>query len=56
MAKKKKITLTKKELKEKYPEKKSGDVEVAKFAGRLFAVLGIFVLVAMSVDVYRLVH
>lgn len=56
MPRKKQTKLSKKALKEKYPVKKNLDEEVAKFAGKVFLVLGLFVLVALSVDIYHFTH
>lgn len=56
MSKKPKIKLSKKLIQEKYPVKKSLDVEVAKFAGRVFAIVGIFITIALSVDIYHFTH
>lgn len=47
---------SKKKLQEKYPTKTSVDVQLAQFVGRLFLVLGVFVFVALSVDIYHFTH
>ncbi len=56
MAKKPKVKITKKLLKEKYPQKVGIDEEVAQFTGRLFLAFGIFIFIALSVDVYHFTH
>ena len=56
MAQKPKVKLSKKLLKEKYPIKVGKDEEVAQFTGKLFLVLSLFILVALSVDIFHFTH
>lgn len=56
MAKRPKVKLSKKFLKEKYPVKVGKDEEVAQFTGRLFLVLGFFIVIALSVDIFHFTH
>lgn len=56
MAKNPKVKLSKKELKEKYPVKVGKDEELAQFIGKLFLTFGIFILIAVSVDVFHFTH
>ena len=56
MPKKYKAKLSRKILKEKYPLKLNGQEELTQFVGRLFLSFGIFIVIALGVDLYHFTH
>jgi hypothetical protein len=50
------MKLSKKVLKEKYPKKHDVGEEVNRLFFRLVAIISVFVVAALSADIYQLLH
>lgn len=48
--------LSRKALLKKYPQKQDLGEEVTRFAGRVFLIIGLFIVVALSRDIFYFVH